>query len=36
MINKKNLFINYKVSNLNKALKTVDYIILTPGISIKI
>ncbi len=30
----KNLFINYKVSNLNKALKTVDFIILSPGISL--
>ena len=31
---RKNLFQNYRTKNLNKTLKQVDYIILSPGISL--
>ena len=31
----KNLFKSYRTKNLNKTLKLVDYIILSPGISLK-
>ena len=31
---KKNLFKNYRSNNLNKTLKQVNYIVLSPGISL--